>query len=136
MSLVRYDLALGAARITLTVPDRGNPLDLETAGELLRAVRRARADDARVVVLRGQGRAFSFGGDVEAFAAAGDPEQLVDDWRRRCTGPSAICTAWTLSSCPLCTGWRPAPACHWPRPRTWSWPAHRRASPSPKPRSD
>jgi 2-(1,2-epoxy-1,2-dihydrophenyl)acetyl-CoA isomerase len=30
-------------------------------------------------VLRGEGQAFSFGGDVTAFAAADDPEQLVDD---------------------------------------------------------
>lgn len=79
MSLVRYALAGGAARITLTAPDRGNPLDPEMAGELQRAVRRARADDARVVLLRGAGRPFSFGGDVGVFAAADDREQLVDD---------------------------------------------------------
>lgn len=79
MSLVGYELGGGAARITLQAPDRGNPLDPPMAAELLRAVRRARADDARVVVLRGEGRAFSFGGDVGAFAAADDPEQLVDD---------------------------------------------------------
>lgn len=79
MTLVGYAFDGGAARITLDVPDRGNPLDPEMAADLLRAVRRARADDARVVVLRGAGRAFSFGGDVGAFAAAEDPEQLVDD---------------------------------------------------------
>jgi 2-(1,2-epoxy-1,2-dihydrophenyl)acetyl-CoA isomerase len=77
--LVRYELTDGAARITLTAPGRGNPLDPPMAADLLRAVRRARADDARVVVLRGEGRAFSFGGDVGAFATADDPEQLVDD---------------------------------------------------------
>lgn len=79
MSLVGYELAGGAARITLRAPDRGNPLDPPMAADLLRAVRRARADDARVVVLRSDGRAFSVGGDVGAFAAADDPEQLVDD---------------------------------------------------------
>ena len=79
MSLIRYQYDGGAARITLTAADRGNPLDPQTAAELLRAVRRARADDARVVVLRSEGRAFSVGGDVGAFAAADDPEQLVDD---------------------------------------------------------
>ena len=77
--LVRYELDGGAARITLMAAERGNPLDPPMAAELLRAVRRARADDARVVVLRGEGRAFSFGGDVAAFASADDPEQLVDD---------------------------------------------------------
>ncbi len=79
MSLVNYELTDGAARITMTAPDRGNPLDPEMAAELLRAVRRARADDARVVLLRSQGRAFSVGGDVGAFAAAGDRGLLVDD---------------------------------------------------------
>ena len=78
-SPVRYELDGGAARVTLAAPERGNPLDPETAAELLRAVRRARADDARVVVLRSEGRAFSVGGDVGAFAAAQDREQLVDD---------------------------------------------------------
>ena len=77
--LVGYELDAGAARITLSAPERGNPLDPAMAADLLRAVRRARADDARVVVLRGRGRAFSFGGDVGAFATAEDPEQLVDD---------------------------------------------------------
>ena len=79
MSLIRYQYDGGAARITLTAADRGNTVDPQTAAELLRAVRRARADDARVVVLRSEGRAFSVGGDVGAFAAAADPEQLVDD---------------------------------------------------------
>ena len=79
MSQLRYQYDGGAARITLTAADRGNPLDPHMAEELLRAVRRARADDARVVVLRSEGRAFSVGGDVGAFAAADDPEQLVDD---------------------------------------------------------
>ena len=59
MNLIRYDLDGGAARITLTAPDRGNPLDPDMAAELFRAVRQARADDARVVVLRSEGRAFS-----------------------------------------------------------------------------
>ena len=79
MTLVRYEISDGAARITLSAPERGNPLDSAMAADLLRAVRRARADDARVVVLRGEGRAFSFGGDVGAFAAADGPEKLIDD---------------------------------------------------------
>ena len=42
-------------------------------------MRSARRDDARVVVLRAEGRFFSVGGDVAALAAADDPEHLVDD---------------------------------------------------------
>ena len=79
MSSVGYAFDGGAARITLTAPDRGNPLDPTAAAELFRAVRRARADDARVVLLRSEGRSFCVGGDVGAFAAADDREQLVDD---------------------------------------------------------
>ena len=89
MSLIRYELAGGAARITLTAPDRGNPLDPEMAGELQRAVRRARADDVRVVLLRGAGRPFSFGGDVGVFAAADDRELH--------SGSTAHCT-WRCST--------------------------------------
>ncbi len=39
----------------------------------------AAGGQARVVVLRSEGRAFSFGGDVGAFATADDREQMVDD---------------------------------------------------------
>lgn len=79
MTGVRYELASGAARITLAAPDRGNALDQDLAAALLDAVCRARTDDARVVVLRGEGRAFCVGGDVGSFAAAENREHMVDD---------------------------------------------------------
>ncbi len=79
MSGVRYALAGGAATLTLARPERGNSLDLATAQDLLNAVRRARRDDARVVVLRAEGKAFCVGGDVAQMAAAEDPEHLIDD---------------------------------------------------------
>lgn len=79
MSLVAYELTAGVARIRLSDGDRGNPLNLRTVEELARAVRQARADDARIVVLSAEGRAFSVGGDVSAFAGAHDVEHLVDD---------------------------------------------------------
>jgi 2-(1,2-epoxy-1,2-dihydrophenyl)acetyl-CoA isomerase len=76
---VRYELGGGAARITLCRPDRGNALDLVVVEALATAVRRARRDDARVVVLQAEGRAFCVGGALDAFAAAPDREHLVDD---------------------------------------------------------
>ena len=79
MSSVRYETADGAAILTLARPDRGNSLDLDCLGDLLGAVRQARRDDARVVVLRAEGRAFCVGGDVTAMAAATDRERYVDD---------------------------------------------------------
>ena len=79
MSAVRYEFADGAARITLSDGDGGNPLNRAMVDQLSDAVRRARGDDARVVLLRSEGRAFSVGGDVRAFAAAEDRERFVDD---------------------------------------------------------
>jgi 2-(1,2-epoxy-1,2-dihydrophenyl)acetyl-CoA isomerase len=79
VSLVAYEQRERVARIRLTNGDRGNPLDQAAVDELARAVRRARADDVHVVVLSAEGRAFSVGGDVSAFAAAEDTEQMVED---------------------------------------------------------
>jgi 2-(1,2-epoxy-1,2-dihydrophenyl)acetyl-CoA isomerase len=79
MGLVDYAHHDRVARISLADGNRGNPLNQATVDELARAVRQARADDVHVVVLSAQGRAFSVGGDVSAFATAEDTEQMVDD---------------------------------------------------------
>jgi 2-(1,2-epoxy-1,2-dihydrophenyl)acetyl-CoA isomerase len=79
VSAVRYEQRDGIARIVLCDADRGNPLNAVAVGELAGAVRRARADDVHVVVLSSDGRAFSVGGDLAAFAASEDVEQMVDD---------------------------------------------------------
>lgn len=76
-----YELRGGAARITLSAGDRGNPLGPGLGAALLDAVRRARYDDARVVLLRADGRAWSVGGDVRAFGSVHGEgrDRLVDD---------------------------------------------------------
>lgn len=79
MSLVSYEHRDGVGRIRLSNGDKGNPINQSMVNELAAAVRQARADDVHVVVLSGEGHAFSFGGDVSAFAAAEDPGQLIDD---------------------------------------------------------
>jgi 2-(1,2-epoxy-1,2-dihydrophenyl)acetyl-CoA isomerase len=79
MDTVEYEQRDGVARIRLADAERGNPLTPAMVQQLGRAVRRARADDVHVVVLSAAGRAFSVGGDVAAFAAAEDVEQMVDD---------------------------------------------------------
>ena len=79
MTSVTYHEREGVARIRLVDGDRGNPLNQPTVNALARAVRRARTDDAHVVVLSSEGRTFSVGGDVSASAAVEDAEYLVDD---------------------------------------------------------
>ena len=77
--LVEYVFADGLARVTLADPDRGNALSPRLGADLLDAVRRARRDRARVVVLAARGTAFSVGGDVKGFAAAADRPALIED---------------------------------------------------------
>ena len=76
---VDYRFDGGAAWLTLTRPDRGNALDVPTASALLAGVRRAVADDARVVVLASQGDAFCVGGDLAAMQNAEEPGKYVEE---------------------------------------------------------
>lgn len=60
-------------RITLASPDTGNAIDQAFADALLDAVHRCEGDASiRSVLIAGTGRFFCVGGDVRAFAAAGD----------------------------------------------------------------
>jgi 2-(1,2-epoxy-1,2-dihydrophenyl)acetyl-CoA isomerase len=74
---VDYAYADGAARITLTDGDAGNPLHPESGRALFEAVLRAKADGARVIVLAAEGRFFSVGGDLGTFGQAADPEPML-----------------------------------------------------------
>jgi 2-(1,2-epoxy-1,2-dihydrophenyl)acetyl-CoA isomerase len=79
VSLVAYEFRDGTARIRLDDAARGNALNQGMVDALARAVRRARADAAHVVVLSAAGRSFCVGGDLSAFAGAEDVEQVVED---------------------------------------------------------
>ena len=61
---IRYDHRDGLAEIILDRPDVLNSLDAGMAAALIGALRRAEADGARAVMLRGEGRAFSAGRDL------------------------------------------------------------------------
>ena len=74
---IRYEYADGAARITMTNGDAGNPMHPESGRALLDAVLRAKADGARVIVLAAEGRFFSVGGDLGSFAEAEDLEPAL-----------------------------------------------------------
>lgn len=61
------------ARLILNRPDQGNAIDMALAEALDRISKEVAADrDVRCVVLTAQGRLFCTGGDVTAFAAAGE----------------------------------------------------------------
>ncbi len=72
----------GLAVLTLTQPDRGNPLDRALIDELKeRVLWLWQCPGLRCVLLRAQGRDFSFGGDLRSFdAPAGGLPALVHAW--------------------------------------------------------
>lgn len=76
---VRYEYADGVAHVVLADGDHGNAINAESITQLHDAIRRARADRARVIVLRASGRFFSVGGDLAGMAAAEDMSTFIDD---------------------------------------------------------
>lgn len=67
----------GVASITLNRPSLGNAMSVEVMEALRRALRDAEADaDCHVVVLRGAGRVFCGGGDLNDLARAGGDAEL------------------------------------------------------------
>lgn len=79
MSFVSYELDGDLARITLTDPDNGNCVHIDSVTEVFAAVRRAERDRARVILLSAQGCFFSVGGDLAGFAGAEDMVAYIDD---------------------------------------------------------
>jgi 2-(1,2-epoxy-1,2-dihydrophenyl)acetyl-CoA isomerase len=77
--MVTVELTGQVAWITLSSPETGNSLSMESVAALDAAVRTARRADVGVVVLRAAGPTFSVGGDLRAFASAEDPEAYLDD---------------------------------------------------------
>lgn len=74
---VRYEYADGLATITMADPSGANPLGEEVGRALVAAVLNARADRARVIVVRAEGRFFSVGGDLSGMGTADDPSAFV-----------------------------------------------------------
>lgn len=77
--MIDYDLRDGVAWITMADGDAGNPINPAWGEAMFAAVRRARADQARVVVVRATGRFFCVGGDVSSFGTADDVGDHIDD---------------------------------------------------------
>lgn len=73
---LRYEIRERKAYLTLNRPDRLNAITTEMARELKAAVDRANEDPAaHVIVLRGEGRAFCAGYDLERYAEQGEASQ-------------------------------------------------------------
>jgi enoyl-CoA hydratase/carnithine racemase len=84
---VRYAAEAGVGRITLARPRVLNALDAAVVRELAEAVACAERDaDAWVVVIAGEGRAFSSGMDRTALAAGAVDEAFYRDWIRALNG--------------------------------------------------
>lgn len=78
-NVVEYEVDPPVARITLNRPEKLNALSYELVDALSDAIRRAAADDeAKVVVVRGAGRAFSAGYDLSEEVA--DKIETADSW--------------------------------------------------------
>lgn len=68
------------AEITLNRPEKGNALTMPMLRQLDGFARELEGDRAvRVVLLRGHGRFFCTGGDIEAWGALG-PHEMARDW--------------------------------------------------------
>jgi enoyl-CoA hydratase/carnithine racemase len=84
---VRYESVDGVGWITLSRPQVLNALDALLAADLSAAVAAAADDpDAWVVVVTGEGRAFSSGMDRTALSADAIGEQFFRDWIRALNG--------------------------------------------------
>ncbi|HEY4226454.1 MAG TPA: enoyl-CoA hydratase/isomerase family protein [Pseudolysinimonas sp.] len=80
-------------------PDDGNALDLELVARLRTAIDEAEAaEHVRAIVVRGAGRLFCGGGDINAMLAADDPADYV---RQLADSLSQLATAMAASRLPM-----------------------------------
>src|SRR3954465_10000079 len=145
---IEYALAGGVATVALNRPDVRNALNLEMCEALLAATERAKADDARVVFVRGRGPAFCGGADLnerkgkseqwvrerrlKAFAAYEALEALPMPWRAPVRGPPGRGGRCRCRASPSGTARRSDPASRSPAAATSSSPRRRRASARPR----
>jgi enoyl-CoA hydratase/carnithine racemase len=81
--MLRTDSADGVLTVTLARPERRNAIDGELAAALRETLEAAADDPAvRAVILTGEGRAFSAGGDLSRFERDWDPREFRHDSHR------------------------------------------------------
>jgi len=83
MSVTRSLAGDGVLTITLDRPEQRNAIDAELAAALREAFEAAAGDPAvRAVILTGEGKAFSAGGDLSRFERDWDPREFRHDSHR------------------------------------------------------
>lgn len=81
MSRIRLSVAGGVAHLRLDRPEKLNALDPGMIAELAARCREIEHGTARVVILSGEGKAFSAGGDIAAWSGE-SPEAFGRHWVR------------------------------------------------------
>ena len=70
---LKFDVADGVATIGLNRPDAMNAMDIQMSLDLMNAaIECDENEEIRAVLITGEGKAFSAGGDLKGFAASGD----------------------------------------------------------------
>ena len=83
---IRFELDRGIATLTMNRPEYLNAINLEMLDEMLRALFSCTNNrDVRVIIIRGEGRAFSSGGDIKVMEHIIDQDAytFMRDWIKR-----------------------------------------------------
>ena len=83
---IRFAIERGVATLTMNRPENLNAINLEMLDEMLRAIFGCTNNrEVRVIILRGEGRAFSSGGDIKVMENILDRDAypFMRDWIKR-----------------------------------------------------
>src|SRR5215468_8095987 len=83
---IRFSIERGIATLTMNRPENLNAINLQMLDEMLRAIFGCTNNhEVRVVILRGEGRAFSSGGDIKVMENILDRDAytFMRDWIKR-----------------------------------------------------
>ena len=75
---VLYSIENGVATVTMNRPEALNALSLQLTLDLAAAIRQAVSDNARAVILTGNGRAFCSGGDLREMQTMWEKEGRIE----------------------------------------------------------
>ena len=129
MDTLRIDDAGAVRTITLNRPEVRNAMNRAMLSELVQALEAANLDqDVRCVVLTGEGPVFCAGGDIKDLFTDTNPVTIRHMLSQRIRPMARALFTMDKPVHPCSTAPSPVPGwrCRWPR--TWCWPAARRAS--------